>query len=82
LLFLDSRRGVISVTYEGKMSDFKTQKLIYEQPGCYQFAGNKNGDEVVLTCTLAVKSFFIQKLLRSYSFAEPHYEVTETIFTN
>jgi hypothetical protein len=82
LLFLDSRRGVISVTYEGKMSEFKTQKLIYEQPGCYQFAGNKNGDEVVLTCTLAVKSFFIQKLLRSYSFAEPHYEVTETIFTN
>ncbi len=82
MLFLDSRRGVISVTYEGKMSEFKTQKLIYEQPGCYQFAGNKNGDEVVLTCTLAVKSFFIQKLLRSYSFAEPHYEVTETIFTN
>lgn len=82
MLFLDSRRGVISVTYEGKMSDFKTQKLVYEQPGCYQFAGNKNGDEVVLTCTLAVKSFFIQKLLRSYSFAEPHYEVTETIFTN
>ena len=73
---------MISVTYEGKMSEFKTQKLIYEQPGCYQFAGNKNGDEVVLTCTLAVKSFFIQKLLRSYSFAEPHYEVTETIFTN
>jgi hypothetical protein len=64
------------------MSNLKNQKLIYEQPGCYQFAGNKKGDEVVLTCTLAAKSFFMQKLIRSYSFAEPHYEVIETIFTN
>lgn len=44
LLFLDSRRGIISVTYEGKMSNFKSQKLIYDQPGCYQFSGNKQGD--------------------------------------
>jgi hypothetical protein len=35
-----------------------------------------------MTCTLAAKSFFIQKLIRSYSFSEPHYEVIETIFTN
>ena len=44
LLFLDSRRGVISVTWEGKISQFKAQKLVYEQPGCYQFVGNKQGD--------------------------------------
>lgn len=69
LLFLDSRRGIVSVTWEGKISQFKTQKLVYEQPGCYQFIGNKQGDEVVLTCTLAAKSFFMQKLIRSYSFA-------------
>lgn len=29
---------------KGKISNFKTQKLIYEQPGCYQFTSNKQGD--------------------------------------
>lgn len=29
ILFLDSRRGIVSVNYDGKMSSFKSQKLIY-----------------------------------------------------
>jgi hypothetical protein len=55
------------------MSKLKEPKLLYEQPGCYLLASNKGADELVLTCTLAMKNYFIQKLLRSYIFAEPHY---------
>ncbi len=29
LLFLDSRRGIVSVSWENKISQFKTQKLVY-----------------------------------------------------
>lgn len=43
-MLLDSRRGIIQVKYDKKMAEFKENKLVYEQPGCYLLVGNKNAD--------------------------------------
>lgn len=65
LLFLDALKGIWQCTYTNDMTQLSNPKSVFDQPACYKMASENQGQYLVLTCSMNLKSFFVMELIKS-----------------
>lgn len=74
LLILDDFVGLREVTFGTELNQFDSRtKVVYEQQGCFQLAGQNKGDTLVLSCAPSAQSYLMLKLIKNTQFTEAQY---------